>query len=277
MENYTLIFPDAQHILPLSLASALGGERQRTTLVALADEKGAQNCWARAESHASVIAVQSLKGNDILEEVLADSVALIYFDDASLAAGSGNSNLQCILDVSRDQHVCSLIVSKEMGQPTKHTAWVHVPTTVGPGCTSNIIHQCLIQLFQGRVTVELPESGEKEESFLHVADAAIGIARLVRHAEYEGETYEFRSNRASVSSVMKFLLFHLGLEGQVAVRYNTSRPDMQILPVPEHRAVEQLGFKPRFTLRKGIALTVDWFESSFGPILPRSSSLAGQP
>lgn len=106
--------------------------------------------------------------------------------------------------------------------------------------------------------------GKSERAFIHAADVADGIARMIESGK-PGETYHFSPNQYhSIREVVETICRKLGTDIEQATEVTADRlgKDMAYL-MDASKAARELGWVPRIEFEEGIDRTIAWIDRNY--------------
>jgi UDP-glucose 4-epimerase len=130
----------------------------------------------------------------------------------------------------------------------------------GPRMRSDLVVAAFFERALAGEPLRIDGDGSQERSFVYVEDiAAAHVLALAPIAE--NRTYNLDS---AVPISIRRLAETVGeLVGDVEVAFGPSRPgDYRARRVSSQRALEELGWEPRFTLEEGLASTLAWYRAT---------------
>lgn len=132
-------------------------------------------------------------------------------------------------------------------QDNFHPRWSHVV----PG----LIVRFLKAALQSAPDVEIWGTGKVERDFLYIADCTDAIITIMESEEL-GVFNVSSGRRYRVGELAAIIAVETGFEGRVV--YNTAYPDGQRTRVMSTARMDELGWRPKCSLREGIRRTVQW-------------------
>ncbi|MHA1114099.1 MAG: GDP-L-fucose synthase [Alphaproteobacteria bacterium] len=109
----------------------------------------------------------------------------------------------------------------------------------------------------GRPSVTVWGSGKPTREFLHVDDLADALVFLARHYSAEGQINVGTGEEITIAALAELLAETVGYEGRL--EFDTAKPDGTPRKLLDATRLEALGWRPRITLRAGVAETYRWF------------------
>ena len=142
-----------------------------------------------------------------------------------------------------------------------------MPTNLyGPGdnfdLESSHVLPALIRKFHeakvsGASAVTLWGTGSPLREFLHVDDLADAAVFLMQNYSSGNFINVGSGDEVSIAELARLVGEVVGFEGEIL--YDSSKPDGTPRKLMDSSRLQALGWKPRLTLRKGIASTYDWY------------------
>lgn len=100
-------------------------------------------------------------------------------------------------------------------------------------------------------------SGTPRREFLHVDDCAAGLVEIMkRYSESQHINLGYGED-ISIADTARLVMEAVGLEGEIA--FDASKPDGTPRKLVDVTRLFALGWRPRITLREGLAGTYDWY------------------
>jgi UDP-glucose 4-epimerase len=136
--------------------------------------------------------------------------------------------------------------------------------TFGPRQSTRAVLPAMIsQLLEGRTEIELGRLDPRRD-LTYVGDTVQGFLRAAEVDGIEGETIQLGTGHAvSIAELFEMVCRAVGVTATAKVDPRRVRPDASEVLVlqsdPAH-AKAKLGWEPRVTLEKGVALTVEWLK-----------------
>lgn len=121
----------------------------------------------------------------------------------------------------------------------------------------------------GEPSVTVWGTGEPRREFLHVDDLAEAILYLLEHYDSPEIINVGYGEDISIRELAQLVSELIGFAGEL--RFDRSKPDGTPRKLLDTSKIAALGWRPRISLRAGIAQTYEWFQTVFAP-----SVLAGR-
>ena len=101
--------------------------------------------------------------------------------------------------------------------------------------------------------------GKQIRSFLHSADVAAAFAAVL-DSQVEGAVNIGSERRTAIAELIGEIGLQIGRPGLLRLGARPTSPQEPLILVPEiHRLRDEAGWRPRFTLREGLADTIAWW------------------
>jgi len=110
---------------------------------------------------------------------------------------------------------------------------------------------------RGLKSVEVWGSGSARRDFIYIDDLAAAAVFVVR--QYSQVAPINLSSGVDISIQQLAAMLGELTEFQGELRFDTTRPDGMPIKILDNTALRSLGWQSRFSLRKGLAATVEWF------------------
>lgn len=140
--------------------------------------------------------------------------------------------------------------------------------TYGPRqSTRAVLPTILTQLLAGKTEVELGRLDPRRD-LTYVSDTVDGFLRAATAEAAIGETIQLGTNVAvSIAELFEAATRALGVKATVKEKAERLRPDKSevlVLQSDPAFAKKKLGWEPKITLEKGLALTAEWLKANQG-------------
>ena len=112
---------------------------------------------------------------------------------------------------------------------------------------------------RGASAVSIWGTGTPRREFLFADDCADALVHLVQHYSGEGHINVGVGEDVTIRELAETLAEVVGFSGQL--HFDTSKPDGTPQKLLDTSRLTALGWRPRVTLKDGIALTYDWFRA----------------
>jgi nucleoside-diphosphate-sugar epimerase len=101
--------------------------------------------------------------------------------------------------------------------------------------------------------------GKQIRSFLHAADVAAAFAAVL-DSQVEGAVNIGSERRTAIAELIGEIGLQIGRPGLLRLGARPTSPHEPLILVPEiHRLRDEAGWRPRFTLREGLADAIAWW------------------
>lgn len=141
----------------------------------------------------------------------------------------------------------------------------------GPGALTGVSYDFLRKLQTDNARLEVIGSGDQSKDFVYVDDTVEALVKAMERNVADGNIYNIGSGeRTNVVSLAKLILNLLGLEGETRIvlgRIEDWPGDVTFTHADISGARRDLGWVPKVSLRDGIAKTIAWYQSTYGPIV----------
>jgi len=141
----------------------------------------------------------------------------------------------------------------------------------GPGARTGVSYDFLKKLQADTRRLEVIGSGDQSKDFVYVDDTVEALVRSMESSLADGNAYNIGSGETTnVVSLAKMILRLLGLEGRTEIvlgRIEDWPGDVALTHADISRARRDLDWVPSVSLKDGIAKTIAWFLSIYGPVV----------
>jgi GDP-L-fucose synthase len=144
-----------------------------------------------------------------------------------------------------------------------------MPTNLyGPGDNFNLndahvlpalIRKCFEAKHDQADSVSVWGSGTPRREFLHVDDLAEASVFLMSHYSEAGPINVGWGTDITIGELARLIATSVGFPGEL--RFDPSRPDGTPRKLLDVSRLTALGWRPRITLRDGVAATCDWYQA----------------
>lgn len=129
----------------------------------------------------------------------------------------------------------------------------------GPRQRKYVMYDLLLRLLENPKQLDVLGTGKEERDFIYVQDAVEALMILASDPKAEGRVFNVGTGVGTqVSKVVRLLLKTLRLNTKVRFIGESWSGDLKAIVANIDRIVE-VGFKPRFSLEKGVEKLVSWF------------------
>ena len=141
----------------------------------------------------------------------------------------------------------------------------------GPGAHTGVSYDFLRKLQADNRRLEVIGSGDQSKDFVYIDDTVEAIISSMEKEAANGNAYNIGSGvTTNVVSLAKLILALLGLEGKTEIvlgRIEDWPGDVALTHADISKARRDLGWAPSVSLKDGIAKTIAWFLSIYGPVV----------
>lgn len=132
----------------------------------------------------------------------------------------------------------------------------------GPRQRKYVMYDLLLRLLENSTQLDVLGTGKEERDFIYVQDAVDALMMLASDPEAEGQVFNVGTGVATqVSTVVRLLLKILKLNIKVRFIGESWSGDVKAIVANIDRLTD-VGFKPKFSLEKGVEKLVAWFLAS---------------
>jgi UDP-glucose 4-epimerase len=141
----------------------------------------------------------------------------------------------------------------------------------GPGARTGVSYDFLKKLQADTRRLEVIGSGDQSKDFVYVDDVVEALVRSMGSGLAAGNAYNIGSGETTnVLSLARMILRLLGLEGRTEIVLGAIEDwpgDVTFTHADISRARGDLGWAPKVNLGDGLARTISWFQSVYGPVV----------
>ena len=133
----------------------------------------------------------------------------------------------------------------------------------GPRLHKQVVFDIFRKISLNPETINIYGDGSQTRDFIFVQDVARAAVAIANNAQLKGEVYNVASGRSySIIQLIKMISRSLGKDPEIK-----STGDLRIGdPVFwefDIKKLENLGFKPKFSLDQGISITKEWYSKEY--------------
>ena len=110
---------------------------------------------------------------------------------------------------------------------------------------------------RGDKTMTIWGSGTPRREFLHVADAAGAMVRLLESYSGDSQVNVGSGSDVTITELAKMVMEVVGFEGELV--HDTARPDGTPRKLMDVTRLKNMGWSPHYSLREGLSHTYGWF------------------
>lgn len=160
-----------------------------------------------------------------------------------------------------------MALHKQYGFPVIHTRSANI---YGPHQQLyRIIPRAMILIKRGK-KIPLHGGGTAIRSFVHIQDIMDGIYRAMTRGKV-GEIYHFSARGQSIKKLVQLICKKMKVDFSTAVEVSTERKGQdEIYELNDAKSRRELGWKPSFSLERGIDDVLRWVDDSWEEIRPLS-------
>lgn len=141
----------------------------------------------------------------------------------------------------------------------------------GPRQRKYVMYDLLLKMIRDSKQLDVLGNGKEERDFIFVRDAVDALLLLATHPEAEGHVWNVGTGVATpIVKVVELLQQRLGINSEVKFLGRSWLGDLRTIVADVHR-ITALGFRPKFSLEKGLEELVSWFLKTHSPFLRKRS------
>lgn len=110
--------------------------------------------------------------------------------------------------------------------------------------------------------------GNQTRDFTYIRDVVDGTIKAAEAEDIEGEIFNIGGgSRISMNDVVRMLIELLGVDDVQVVHESSKAGDVRDTQADISKASKVLGYRPKFHLKEGLRIFVNWYRSSFSETL----------
>jgi len=177
-------------------------------------------------------------------------------------------------------------VSKYAGELYCHQYFQHYGLPVyiarifnsyGPRQRKYVMFDMLSRLKENNKKVELLGNGEEQRDFIFVSDTIQALYLLSETPNLKGRAIDIGTGNATrIKDVIMLMCNIIKVEPEVVFTKKSWAGDVVRLVSNPSSKLFALGWKPKYNLKEGLSLLIEWFENTYGKIVVDTSLLQTQ-
>lgn len=117
---------------------------------------------------------------------------------------------------------------------------------------------------KGSPVVVVWGTGKAEREFMYIDDAASACVYLLEHTDLENPVNIGVGKTTTIKELAELLRQVVGYDGEIA--FDTSKPDGMRGRLLDSSRINELGWRPRISLKEGLAETYRWYLENCTPV-----------